>query len=112
MCDNCVKAGKMTEQEAEEQREMFALVLDGMPMEAPEDVLLRSLMSNPADASLILGKMVQAAFASGWAMAVIRNPLTGEVALGLAHASGGGGIPMGLISEETATAIANDTTGK
>lgn len=109
MCDNCVKAGKMTEQEAQEQRDMFALILGGAPTgPAPENVLLASLLENPEDAFVILSEMVQGAFAAGWGLAVIRNPL-GETALGLVHQSGGGGIPMGVISEKVAEVISQET---
>ena len=112
MCDNCVKAGKMSQAEADEQRDMIAEIVGGTPMGmAPEDILLASLLENPADAYLILSKMVQGAFSAGWSLGIVRNDATGESAIGLVHLSGVA-IPMGLVSEETARAIANDTPGK
>jgi hypothetical protein len=114
MCDNCVKAGRMTQSEADEQKELFASLLGapetlfaGPPEMTAEDMMMMQLLSNPDSGNVIISKFLGVMAQAGWTPAVVKNQTTGETAIAYVHVSGEGGAhPVCVIPETAAKAIA------
>lgn len=95
----------MTQTEADEQAEMFAL-LGGLSTPTPEDMAMVALLSNPDAGRVVLEKFLNVAEMAGWNPAVVMNPDTSEYAYAFVHASGeGGAILVSELSEDAAKAI-------
>lgn len=113
MCDNCVKAGRMTQSEADEKKELFASLLGtpetlfaGPPEMTAEDMMMQ-LLSNPDSGNVIISEFLGLMAQSGWTPAVVKNQATGETAIAYVHVSGEGGAhPVCIIPETAAEAIA------
>lgn len=113
MCDNCVQAGRMTQEEANEQRDMFAELLGGAAelFSGPaamtaEDMMMMQLLSNPETGNVIISKFLGVMASAGWTPAVVKNQTTGEHAIAYVHLSGEGGAhPVCVIPEVAAKAI-------
>lgn len=90
MCDNCVKSGKMTQEESDEQREMFAELLNIAP-----DAVAEMAIEGIASEFLALIKR----FGYEISIGILDN---GNAAVGLVKTSDGPGSGPGYVLGEFA----------
>lgn len=88
MCDNCVKSGKMTQEESDEQREMFAELLNI----APDAVAEMAIEGIATEFTALIQR-----FGYEISIGVLEN---GNVAVGLNRGSDGPGSGPGYVLAE------------